>query len=96
MLQTKELPINEQAAARQEQAYCCELINETDSPARVYICNSEWLKAYVLEPRQTMRDVWVQKGANAFCAFALNSQECLQCDCINVTGSVCILIGATT
>ena len=93
MITLKERAVDEKAATQQTTHFECELWNETKNSIRVYICNAQWLHVYVVNPGQTMRDVWIREGHNALSAFSLADETCIQADSFDLHGSVCILIG---
>jgi hypothetical protein len=92
MITIRELPAEEKGATRQSVELRCELWNETDATIRVYICDSDWLRTYLVPPNGIMREVWVRKGWNAISAFDVVAQTCISCDCVDLGGAVCILI----
>ena len=70
----------------------CTLTNDTDAELRVYICDSDWLHAYVLDPKVRNIPAWIRKGENVISAFNVKTGECIEVLKLNLTGSLRILI----
>ena len=59
----------------------------------LFFCNPETLAIYVLNPRER-RKICCFAGHKALCAFDIDQLVCIEATCFELSGPVCILIGA--